>query len=416
MHNTISKIRALALAGLIPLAACSEVLSLDVESPGRIADEDLSNADAVPGLVAGMSYDLSQAIDGTLQEISMAGGDIWHGGSYNFGTYPRGILLQEPADWDGSYGTMQQARWVAEAGLKRIRGVLDADRFERSPDVARAYLLAGFANRWLGEVQCETTVDFDGVPSPILPRTEHFNRADSLFTRAIAVGGAANRADLVRAAYGGRASVRAWLGNWAQAVNDAQQVPVDFHYDAIFSTSVGAVSNDLVFETTSRKEFTVFNTMWETNDPDDPRVPWRIRYNNAGAVEKGQDGETDFYQQLKFVSQDDDIPLTKGTEMLVLRAEAALRNNDVPGMTARLNEARAFYGLDPLDEPGSVAAAWPVMRTERAATLWLEGRRLWDLHRWKQEGGAVADPYAVGRDTCFPVSAEERRVNPNITG
>lgn len=346
----------------------------------------------------------------------MAGGDIWHGGSYNFGTYPRGILLQEPADWDGSYGTMQQARWVAEAGLKRIAGVLETDQYERSPFVARAYLLAGFANRWLGEVQCETTVDFDGEPSGILPRTEHFNRADSLFTRAIAVGGAANQTAIVRAAYGGRASVRAWVGNWSLAVADAQQVPVDFHYDAIFSTSVGAVSNDLVFETTSRKEFTVFNTVWENNDPDDPRVTWRIRYNNAGDVEKGQDGETDFYQQLKYLSEDDDIPLTKGTEMLMLRAEAALRNGDLPAMTARLNEARAHYGLDPLDQPADAAAAWPVMRAERGATLWLEGRRLWDLHRWKQEGGAVADPFAVGRDTCFPVSAEEMRVNPNITG
>lgn len=416
MHMIISKIRILVLAGLIPLAACSEVLSLDVESPGRIADEDLSSPDAVPGLVAGMSYDLTQALDGALQGILLASGDLWHGGSYDFGTYPRGILLQEPADWDGEYGTMQQARWVAEAGLKRIAGVLDTDRFERNADVARAYLLAGFANRLLGEVQCETTVDFDGEPSGILPRTEHFNRADSLFTRAIAVGGAANQTAIVRAAYGGRASIRAWLGNWAQAVNDAQQVPLDFHYDAVFSTAVGAVSNDLVFETTSRKEFTVFNTRWETNDPDDPRVPWRIKFDNAGAVEKGQDGETDFYQQLKFISEDDDIPLTKGTEMLVLRAEAALRNNDLAGMTARLNEARAYYGLGPLDQPASVAAAWPVLRDERGATLWLEGRRLWDLHRWKQEGGAVADPFAAGRDTCFPVSDEEMRVNPNITG
>ena len=44
----------------------------------------------------------------------------------------------------------------------------------------------------------------------------------------------------------------------------------------------------------------------------------------------------------------------------------------------------------------------------------MEGRRLWDLHRWKQEGGVIADPYAADRDTCFPISDEERRVNPNL--
>ncbi|MEK9500022.1 RagB/SusD family nutrient uptake outer membrane protein [Gemmatimonadota bacterium DH-20] len=404
------------VALLLPLAGCSEVLSLDVESPGRIADDDLNNADAVPGLVAGMSYDLTQAYGGVLQEISLASGDLWHGGSYDFGTYPRGILLQEPADWDGSYGTMQQARYVAEAGLKRIANVLEPDLYERSPDVARAYLLAGFANRLMGEVQCETTVDFDGEPSGVLPRTEHFSRADSLFSRAIAVGGAAGASTIATAAYGGRASVRAWLGNWTQAASDASQVPAAFQYDAIFSTAVGAVSNDLVFETNSRKEFTVFNTMWEDNDPEDPRVPWRIVLDNAGQVEKGQDGETDFYQQLKYLTEDDDQALTKGTEMLVLRAEAALRDGDLQGMTDRLNEARAVYGLDPIDVPGSVAEAWPVLRMERGATVWLEGRRLWDLHRWKAEGGVVADPFAEGRDTCFPISDEEMRVNPNVGG
>lgn len=417
MHIMNQKtIRRLALVGLIPLAACSEILSLDVESPGRIADSDLNNAEAVPGLVAGMSYDLTQAINGALQDISLASGELWHGGSYDFGTYPRGILLQAPEDWNGEYASMEQARWVAEAGLKRIAKVLPTDRFERNANVARGYLLAGFANRMMGEVQCQTTVDFDGEPSGIMPRTENFNRADSLFTRAIAIGTAAGATDIVNAAYGGRASIRAWLGNWAQAVNDASQVPIGFQYDAIFSTAVGAVSNDLVYETNSRKEFTVFNTVWAQQDSLDPRVPWRIAYDNAGQVEKGQDGETDFYRQLKYVGEDADQPLTKGTEMLILRAEAALRAGQLGTMTDRLNEARAFYGLDPIAQPATVAEAWPVMRMERAATLWLEGRYLYDLHRWKEEGGVVADPFAADRDTCFPISDEEMRTNPNIGG
>ena len=41
--------RFAALAALVPFAACSDVLSLDVEAPGRIADDDLNTADAVPG-------------------------------------------------------------------------------------------------------------------------------------------------------------------------------------------------------------------------------------------------------------------------------------------------------------------------------------------------------------------------------
>lgn len=410
--NTTSKLirYGLALALVAPTVACSDVLSLDVEAPGRIADGDLNTRDAVPGIVAGMSYDLTQAIDGSLQSVLLASGELWHGGSYDFGTYPRGELSDTPEDWDGEFGTLQQARWVAEDGLRRIATLLEPAEFERNANVARAYLLAGFANRTLGELQCTSTID----GGPEVPNTEHFVRADSLFTRAIAVGGAANQGAIVNAAYGGRASVRAWLGNWGQAVADAQQVPADFEYDAVYSTAVGAVSNDLVFETYSRKEFTVFNTIWETNDPDDPRVPWRIVYDNSGQVEKGQDGETDFYQQRKLQTEDDDLALTKGTEMLVLRAEAALRDGDIAGMTSLLNDARAEYGLAPLSEPATEAEAWALLRMERGATLWLEGRRLWDLRRWQQAGGLQADPFAQGRDLCFPISLEEQRVNPNL--
>ena len=410
MKKMTKTIRILMLAGLVPLAtaACSDVLSLDVEAPGRIADDDLNTVDAIPGIVAGMAYDLSQAVDGTLQQVNMAGGEIWHGGSYDWGTYPRGLLLQEPADWDGEYGTISQARWVAENGLKRIEGIIP-DTYERDPYVAQAYLYAGFANRLMGELQCTGTVD----GGPEVPRSEFFVRADSLFSRAIQVGGAANADEIVTAGYGGRASVRAWRGDWTGAASDAQQVPVDFQYDVIFSLSVGAVSNDFVFETTNRKEYTVYTTMWE-DYPDDARVPWRIVYDANGEVEKGQDGETDFYQQLKYRNQDDDIALTKGTEMLMLRAEAALRAGDIAGMTAFLNQSRAHYGMDAINQPGSTADAWAVMRFERYATLWLEGRRLNDLHRFEADGGVIADPFAQGRDTCFPISDEEQRVNPNL--
>ncbi|MBT8337529.1 MAG: RagB/SusD family nutrient uptake outer membrane protein [Gemmatimonadetes bacterium] len=409
MNNTIKKFLTLSLT--LPALACSEVLTLDVEAPGRINDGDLNTPDAIPGIISGMSYDLSQAIDGALQDIALASGDLWHSGSYDFGTYPRGILLQEPEDWDGEFGSFQQARWVAEDGLRRIAGILEPDAFERNADVARGYLLAGFANRWLGEVQCSSTID----GGPEVPRTEHFNRADSLFSRAISVGGASGANAIVEAAYGGRASIRAWLGNWAQAALDAQQVGAGFEYVAVFSTVSGAIENDLVFETNNRREFTVFNTIWETQPQDDPRVPWEIPLDNAGQVLKGQDGETDFYRQLKYLDQDADVPLTHGPEMLILRAEAALRDGSVGQMTGLINQARAEYGLDPIAEPATVADAWPVLRFERAAVLWLEGRRLWDLHRWEAEGGAVADPFSQGRDTCFPISDEERRVNPNLS-
>ncbi|HSG09398.1 MAG TPA: hypothetical protein VLA36_13640, partial [Longimicrobiales bacterium] len=120
MRTTHRWYRMAALLALVPFAACSDILSLDVEAPGRIADEDLNNIDAVPGIVAGMSYDLTGAMDATLQDVVMAGGEIGHGGSYDFGAIPIGKFMTDDTDWDAEYNSMSQARWVAEAGLRRI--------------------------------------------------------------------------------------------------------------------------------------------------------------------------------------------------------------------------------------------------------------------------------------------------------
>ncbi len=398
----------LAAAGtFLVLTACSDILTLDVEAPGRIADDDLNNPQAVPGLVVGMSFDLTDAVDAMLQEVNMAGGEIWHGGSYDFGQIPQGIFKVEALDWNGSYNSMQQARWVAEAGLRRIADILPTDQFEKDANVARAYLLGGYANRLLGELQCRSTVD----GGPDLPHTDHFNRADSLFSRAITIGQAAAQTTIVRAAYGGRASVRLALGQYTQAAADAAQVPTNFVYNAIFSI---ANQNDFVYETTYRREFSVWGSMWQTITSD-PRVPWIIPVDSKGQVLRGQDGQTLFYQQKKWLTEEADIPLTKGTEARLIEAEAALRANNYTAAQGFINQARAQYGMAALTLPTNQAEAWTILRYERYATNWLEGRRLWDMRRWSLEGAPKADPFASGRDLCFPISDRETRANRNVT-
>jgi hypothetical protein len=84
-------------------------------------------------------------------------------------------------------------------------------------------------------------------------------------------------------------------------------------------------------------------------------------------------------------------------------------------MVSVLNQARDVYGIGPVTTPANTADAWELLRYERGATLWLEGRRLWDLRRWEADGGVIADPFAAGRDLCFPISREEKRVNSNIS-
>lgn len=405
------------LGVLLPLGACN---ILDVESPGKITDDSLNDPEAFPSLVFGMSFNLANANDNVEEIQTLLSGEMWHGGSYDWGKIPRGIIL--PEDVDGAWAGLQQAQWVTDNGIERMQSVLSPDEFGKSKLVAQAYLYGGFADRLIGEVVCQAVID-SGAPQP---NTVEFERAKEKFTKAIEVGTAAGLPasdPIILAAYGGRASVTAWLGDWAGAAADAEKVPADFEYDAILNASAND-QNTLAYETHARFEYTIWGTLF-ADHYGDPRVPWDTVYADDGSVATGANGSTPMYQQNKYKNVDDDIPLTHGTEMLVLRAEGALRMNGDAGIGEAfdlLNQARAVYGMSSLDAPTSLDEAWATLRYEREATVFLENRHLWDVRRWYEEEGPAHDDYlktgAAGgqdvRDSCIPISREERNSNPNV--
>jgi hypothetical protein len=401
---------ASAALGLLAFTACN---FFDVSNPGPIADDDLNTTNAMAGLVTGMSFDLSRAVDELNQDLTVMSDELFHGGSYAPPIlFNQGII--RPEEVNGEWGEAHRARWVAESGIERMKEVMGAD-FDKSPLAARAYIYAGLANRLLGENMCQAV--FDG--SAPEDNKAHFARAEAQFTEALRIAGGltgAIRDSLNRVAYGGRASVRAWQGKWNEAVTDAQQVPTNYTFVAFFSTNTGDENNDLVFETNNRREFTVFNTQWAQNPKNDPRVPWDTLRTSAGAIQTGQDGRTPYFQQKKLVGLGADVPLVKGTEMLLLRAEAALRNNDVAGAMTLINQERAFYSatlLPPLAAT-TAAEAWPILEKERGAVLWLETRRFWDLRRWNAEPAPIKNTFLDNRDKCIPISENERQSNPNV--
>ncbi|HKJ02382.1 MAG TPA: RagB/SusD family nutrient uptake outer membrane protein, partial [Longimicrobiales bacterium] len=104
----------------------------------------------------------------------------------------------------------------------------------------------------------------------------------------------------------------------------------------------------------------------------------------------------------------DDIPLAKGWEMRLIEAEALLSAGKRTEAMAMINHVRSAF-----DVPDATAAtddeAWTALKRERLITLWLEGRRLADLHRFN-------DAFLSGRDYCFPFSRGEINSNPNLAG
>jgi starch-binding outer membrane protein, SusD/RagB family len=403
--------RASVAFSLLTIGACN---FFDVSNPGPIPDDQLNQTSAMPSLVTGMSFDLSRAVDELNQDLTVMSDELFHGGSYAPPIlFNKGII--RPEDVNAEWGSAHRARWVAESGIERMKDVLGAD-FDKSALSARAYIYAGLANRLLGENMCSAVID-GSAPQDF---KVHFSRAEAQFTEALRI--AANltggiKDSLNRVAYGGRASVRAWQGKWSEAVTDAQQVPTSYVFLAFFSTNTTDENNDLVFETNNRREFTVYNTQW-ANVFKDPRVPWDTIKTSSGSIQVGQDGRTRFFQQKKYVGLGADVPLVKGTEMLLLRAEAALRNNDVAGAMTLINQQRAFYNtsatpLPPLTAT-TAAEAWPILEKERGAVLWLEDRRFWDLRRWNAEPAPIKNTFLDNRDKCIPISENETLSNPNV--
>lgn len=379
---------------------------MTVTNPGPLPDADLDTPAAMPGLLVGISADLSVALGDQAYFSGLLADELAHSGNYNNERYfYQGAIKSEHTTT--VWGNMQVARWVAEDGIERMRRVL-GDGFDSSKLVPRAYALAGFANRLAGENVCHAVIN----AGPKQDHKVHFERAVEQFTEAIARAEQQGDAAVATAARAGRASVRAWLGDWAGAVADAEMVPADFRYDALFSTNTPRERNNLAYETVTRREATVHGTPF-AQIFGDPRVPWDTVKTSSGAVQTGQDGQTPFFRQGKYKTVGDNIALVKGTEMLLLRAEAALRGGDFTTAASLMSDARAVYGL-PAVNAASEEEAWTLLRAERGATLWLEARRIWDLRRWFEEGRI--DYWKTGTDQvmCVMPSRNEELSNPNF--
>lgn len=435
MKNSMknSRLGAVVLAAAVGLAGCGNSDLFDVKNPGKILDEDLNTSEGVAALVTGMSSDFSSSYD----EVAFLGArltdEMAGSGSYfSTGRYRRGLMDSEDAD--GYWNGVHRARWVAEAGIERMKEI-EGYTFDGNELTARAYLFAGLANRWFGENFCEVlfSAPYEGDDGSPQPRSAAFERALPELQAALSQAQQAGATDIATAAHGALASVYAWLGQWSTAMTHAANVPTDFVYNAIYSLNSGREENVIAQETVRRFEMSAYGSLAGSFPaPGDPRAPYKDCTQGGCANTNGADGETPHYMQQKYPDVDGDIPLVKGTEMRLLEAENALMAGDLATFNAKVNEVRAFHGLDPVTATsvGSITggptggpnltsmSGWDILDRERHLTNWLEGRRLWDLHRWDHPhldgGGIVYEATVARRASCIPISDQECQTNEKV--
>jgi hypothetical protein len=428
----------LTVATIEVIAACDT----SITNPGGAQDEFLDSLQAHSALVTGTRQSLAFAFQHIIYwsgamvfEINPAGSTD----SYGIQSYIQAGYFRETdtGDWNDT----QEARWTAEDAVDRFRRVLteggipDAPDFNSYAPAGQALVWAGYANRLLGENFCEVT--FNG--SGLLPHTAAFERADSLFQDAIPILTAAGEDDYLNAAHAGRAQALAYLAtyglaNWADAAAQAALVPDDFVWQVPYSGQELAQYNYLYWANGNEpyRAHTVWGTYWENNP--DPRTPYRIATDTTGdaGVEKFG-GNVPWYPEEKDASVDDDVNVASGWEMRLIRAEAALAAGNLAEAAAQMNVRRADLGLADLGPFANVTEGYTALKTERAAELWLEARRMGDIRRWIENnipGDHIDGNYRDGnqvnqypdpvedlstRDRAYWVGLSEVETNPNVS-
>lgn len=419
----------LIVAIAVGLTACD----FDVTNPGPVQDEFLDDPGAHDAVVEGANFALSEALwqvsyigDESARQITRSG--------RNFccpKTPPRVGELTRDAASSNTWNVAHEARWTAEDGARRFQRALaeedDVD-FQSYEPAARALLIAGYANRLLGENMCEAV--FDNVGDILDPEESdgeiqggdrpYYERAEQAFTKALDIAQNAGLQEIEYAAHAGRASVRgAGLGDWEGAVSDAQVVPEDFTYEARYDGLEEAQYNHMWWMGSMDPwaDWTVFDSFAEEyyEETGDPRTAWRDLETTDSPLDKPM------FEQQKYTSRSDNVNLSSGREMLLIKAEAELRNGNEGAAMNYINEVRTTVESDITGEPleakeaGSLEEAWTALKDERRVELWLEGRRMGDLRRWIADDtpGEMEDMSERIR-LCFPIPDSEVDGNDQI--
>jgi hypothetical protein len=410
-----------------PLTGLMTAMALagcEVTNPGPVADEFLDLTEAHQALVNGSAANLSAAVGDIALTGGLAAREVFPTGQQLTTATRAGRLIS--ADVSGQWTRAQQARWIAEDAIQRFTA-LGAGKVA-APVFTQAYVWAGYANRLLGENMCDAV--FDGGPKE--PYVKYLERAQAAFGSAITMG----TGDARTAAYAGRASVRASLKDWAGAVSDAQQVPLAFVYRVAADIADPVTRNEISYFN-GNNPYRIFSGI-ETwflpyfQDTGDPRVPFAFdaRY-PTGVQNLPGYGQVAWWTTPKYSANNTPFRLASGREMVLIRAEALLNSGDWQGAMTLINSLRTTTvstktgrPLDPWAAT-NITQAWTFLKRERSIELWLEGRRLGDMRRWKAAGtpGVLDWPDFEAKSSffrenppseCFPIPDSEINSNPNF--
>jgi hypothetical protein len=420
---------ALLALSLGSTAACNSLL--DVDSPGRVPADALTDPSLIPTLSAAAMQSLQCGAMAFAATGGMLAGEYWSANGF-VNNHPwewRGVVeiksnagscdatgnnaVGRNSTFMGFYRPLQLARFQLDDTFSRAEALTDAEVPNRARILTEMRAYGGYAYLLLAEGMCSMTID----RGPEMTQAEVLAIAEDRFTDAIARASALSPVDasLLNMARVGRARTRLDRGNLTGAAEDAILVPAGFVRNAEFSEAVPARENRL-FNLTTRNDFLSvapgYQNLEVNGSPGvaDPRVRVQDLGRNAN------DGVTRMWRQLKFPASTSNLAIASWAEAQLIYAEAV---GGQAGLDA-INRVRAS------NSPAVPAYAGPpptgadftnLVLEERRRQLFSEGQRYADMlrHDLPFQTGVNRKGQTYSQLTCVPLPDLETRNNPNFT-
>lgn len=424
MRTRIFNLIGLAiLAVLVSLTGCEGLL--EVENPNNVLEEDLKDPATAAALANGSLATVSQGIGYVLAPYVTVTDEVrWIGSRDAWGQLDNGTVGDINNEFvDGAWPFITEARYMADKAVTLIEGFDGQGKLANRLDLVRAYVYAALVRIVIADMFDDFVFSEKADTKPPIGEanmSQLYDQAVTLLDKALPIAQlstAAANLEQQRRILALRARAKHAKAVWAK-LNPKGSVPANpwvdppgAEADALAMLAVSSTPADWKWILNYFSALTFNETAWELvgrselafestpNDPitgsADPRI--------AATV-------TDFRNTTAYQDRYSPLTMASAREMHLIIAEAYLARGDSATARSRINTVRALNSLTAV----TTENVGTILRHERRANLFLQGRRLNDMYRfgiqdirWLPNSEARTVP-----GTFFPVTIRERRANP----
>lgn len=392
----------------------------DVENPETLGPDDLKNTTSLSNSAEGV---LGQIYGDAIVNTELVGDQVFHAVSFEFAVPLEQGIFDEPDNLltSETYNGLVRVPFVADEMISRLQD--NVSNPSSHLGIANSHYWAGVAIVMMADYYRELTIKGS---APISPE-EGYRRAIERFKTAAEIAAAGGDKNLEAGAYGSIArayrslffeSIQSDAGGdisffqdaesfAAQALNTKPEFKVALDYEQ--PAGCNPLYDRLVLDRGFRMGVDYVHIKDPVSGESDPRVQ------HSPLDDISSRGDSMFLQQ-KFNNCNEDVPVSRANEAILIIAEARLVQGDLEGAVDRINQVRADAGL-PDFSSNDAEEIQDQLIYERKVELWLEGRR-WQDHRYYEIIPDRWIPRAkqAGVHRRWPISEQEMNSNPNYPG